>query len=174
MCIHILYIYMNIYVYTFIGSFNPLHEGHVAMVIAALKKMTTDNNSEINKYNDTNENLNGQESENSMTTKISKNNSKNFKFFNDIPVIFEISAINADKPPIPHDELIRRIRQFNPYTNEVLKSFNLTNIAVSITTEPFFLQKSDLFRNCKFLIGIWICVYKYIYRYFYIYLYIYI
>mmetsp|Transcript_21954 Transcript_21954/g.21235 ORF Transcript_21954/g.21235 Transcript_21954/m.21235 type:complete len:531 (+) Transcript_21954:142-1734(+) len=136
------------------GSFNPLHEGHVAMVIAALKKMTTDNNSEINNYNNTNENLNGYESENSMTTKISKKNSKKIsKNFHDIPVIFEISAINADKPPIPHDELIQRIKQFNPYTNEVLKSFNLTNIAVSITSEPLFLQKSDLFRNCKFLIG---------------------
>jgi hypothetical protein len=120
-------------------------------------------NSEMNTYNDTNENLNlnidGYDSENSMTQKISKKNSNFFsknakKNWNEIPIIFEISAINADKPPIPHEELIRRIKQFDPYTNEVLKAFNLTNIAVSITSEPLFLQKSDLFRNCEFLIGI--------------------
>jgi hypothetical protein len=129
----------------------------------------TNSNSEMDTYNDTNENLNvdGYDSENSMTQKLSKKNSNFFsknskKNWNEIPIIFEISAINADKPPIPHEELIRRIKQFDPYTNDVLKSFNLTNIAVSITTEPFFLQKSDLFRNCKFLIGIvyvYMCMY---------------
>ena len=61
--------------------------------------------------------------------------------------------INADKPPLPKDEILRRVRQFDPYTNPVLKAAGLTNIAVAITTEPLFLGKTKLFQHTSFLIG---------------------
>ena len=111
----------------FPGSFNPLHEGHVGLVVAALQKMS-------------------RESRESGTNRGNNHNKA-------IPVIFEIAMINADKPPLPKEEIIRRIQQFDPYTNPVLKAAGLTNIAVAITTEPLFLGKTKLFRSSTFLIG---------------------
>ena len=108
----------------FPGSFNPLHEGHVGLVVAALQKMRREND--------------GYHSNTAENT---------------IPVIFEIAMINADKPPLPKDEILRRIQQFDPYTNPVLKAAGLTNVAVAISTEPLFLGKSKLFRSSTFLIG---------------------
>jgi len=111
----------------FPGSFNPLHEGHVGLVVAALQKLNGD----------------------AAAGAGDKNGGGNVN----IPVVFEISAINADKPPLPREEVARRVRQFDPHTNPVLKAAGLTNIAVAITTEPLFLGKTSLFKNATFLIG---------------------
>ena len=94
------------------GSFNPLHEGHVKLVVAAIKTC----NRPI-----------------------------------DSPVVFEIAAVNADKPPIEKDELLRRAHGI--LTNPILQEFGLTNVAVSITSEPLFMEKSTLFKSCDFVVG---------------------
>lgn len=130
----------------FPGSFNPLHEGHIALVVAALQKLaesspswsrSIDSTHSIGSENDTD----------------SIGNDDNHGNWRRIPVVFEIAAINADKPPLPRDEIVRRIMQFDPFSNPLLKAAGLTNIAVCVTSEPFFLQKSGLFSGCNFLIG---------------------
>jgi hypothetical protein len=68
-------------------------------------------------------------------------------------VVFEMSALNPDKPPIARDEIIRRLKQFDPDNNSLLKENGLTNIGVSITSLPLFFEKSQIFRNCNFLVG---------------------
>jgi len=68
-------------------------------------------------------------------------------------VVFEIAAINADKPPIDRDEIMRRIQQFDEENSPMLRESGLTNIAVCITSEPLFVSKSTLFPGCIFLIG---------------------
>lgn len=98
------------------GSFNPLHEGHVALVAAAVEKIRGADGKAV-------------------------------------PVVFEISAFNADKPPLDRAEMERRVRQFDPTTNPALLTGGLTNIAVAITSEPLFLGKTGLFRDANFLIG---------------------
>ena len=105
----------------FPGSFNPLHEGHVGLVVAALQKLSGD----------------------AAAGSVNVN----------VPIVFEIAAINADKPPLLREEVVRRVRQFDPHTNPVLKAAGLTNIAVAITTEPLFLGKTSLFKHSTFLIG---------------------
>ena len=129
----------------FPGSFNPLHEGHVALVVAALRKLST---SAVAHHND------------NCTSGGSPSSSQKSASFmpacdswKNIPVVFEIAAVNADKPPIPRDEIIRRVMQFDPFVNEALLAAGLTNVAVCVTSEPLFLQKSKLFRDCNFLIG---------------------
>eukprot|EP01038_Epipyxis_sp_PR26KG_P010289 gene10289-13832_t len=67
-------------------------------------------------------------------------------------VVFEIAAINADKPPLSREEILKRISQFQ--NNPLIERYGITNYAVSITTEPFFTQKSKLFKNCKFIVGV--------------------
>eukprot|EP01041_Mallomonas_annulata_P003631 gene3631-7237_t len=102
------------------GSFNPLHQGHIALVQAAV----------------------AEETRKRSTNKSNKN----------IPIIFEISAINADKPPLSKEELIQRIRQFS-HSNPLIAQSGLENIAVCISIEPLFVNKSKLFPHCKFIIG---------------------
>jgi hypothetical protein len=74
-------------------------------------------------------------------------------------VVFEISAVNADKPSLAVDEVLRRIQQFSFHNNEHFnKLFPSTSeskiaFAVAITTTPYFVQKSFLFPFSYFLIG---------------------
>jgi hypothetical protein len=76
-----------------------------------------------------------------------------------ILVVFEISAVNADKPSLAVDEIVRRIQQFSFQNND---HFNLLfpsssevklTFAVAITTTPYFVQKSSLFPSSYFLVG---------------------
>lgn len=99
------------------GSFNPLHDGHIEMVLSSLRKLQ------------------------SIGIKAPL-------------VVFEIAAINADKPSIPVDTILQRIRQFDlslPIFSK-LQAFGIP-IAVSITSLPLFVAKSEVFRNCFFAIG---------------------
>ena len=130
----------------FPGSFNPLHEGHIALVVAALQKIAESSPSWSSRADSTN--FTGSESDNDGTS-----NDDNHSNWRRIPVVFEIAAINADKPPLPRDEIMRRIMQFDLFLNPLLRAAGLTNIAVCVTSEPFFLQKSGLFSGCNFLIG---------------------
>lgn len=130
----------------FPGSFNPLHEGHVALVVAALQKMSA-NNPSVTPLKTT---ISGSPNCSEKRRSTDFDNADSWKR---IPVVFEIAAINADKPPLPREEIIRRVRQFDPFLNPALKAAGLTNFAVCVTSEPLFLQKSNLFLDCKFLIG---------------------
>jgi hypothetical protein len=68
-------------------------------------------------------------------------------------VVFEIAVVNVDKPPLPREEILRRLKQFDPLTNPVLKDWNLTNIAVAVTSEPLFVAKARLFPRSSFIVG---------------------
>lgn len=73
----------------------------------------------------------------------------------DAPVVFEISALNADKPPLSKDEIMRRVRQFckGSESDKMLQKAGLTNVAVCITSRPFFQSKAALFPDCNFIMG---------------------
>lgn len=110
------------------GSFNPLHDGHLSLVRSQLdlleQKFRSDNA--------------GTES----TTQ-----------FKPPLVVFEIGAVNADKPPLPRDEITKRLRQFHAHSNPLFSKWGIRNFAVSITSEPLFLGKAAVFPGCDFLVG---------------------
>lgn len=109
------------------GSFNPLHRGHVALIAAIMSKRgyKPRDGSEGPLVNDKNE-LHP-------------------------PVIFEIAAVNADKPPLSQSELMSRTRGL--LSSELLQEYGIVNVCVSVTSEPLFLEKSALFKNCEFVVG---------------------
>ncbi|PKU61914.1 uncharacterized protein LOC110116572 isoform X1 [Dendrobium catenatum] len=55
---------------------------------------------------------------------------------------FEISAINADKPPLEVAEIKRRVEQFKE-----------TGKTVIISNQPYFFKKAELFPGSAFVIG---------------------
>ena len=57
------------------------------------------------------------------------------------PVVFEISVLNVDKPPLEEREVRRRMRQFRGTWRVVL------------TRAPTFREKAALFPGCTFIIG---------------------
>jgi len=98
------------------GSYNPIHEGHVRLALAAQEKYT---------YQDKEGN-----------EKLS-------------PLVFEISVMNPDKPRLTIEECYHRLHLILEMTDER----NLENVAVIFTRVPKFLDKSKLFKGCRFLIG---------------------
>jgi hypothetical protein len=157
------------------GSFNPLHAGHVLLVDAALKYYKDHYTAHFQA--DYQASING-----GLKAPTASAPS--------IPVIFEISAINADKPALEIGTLVKRLQQFVPLARganaasldlstvgdnvaaciaanpeELLDSPCFANIlannngvgrnvAVSITSEPFFTDKAKLFPGCIFLVGV--------------------
>ena len=71
------------------------------------------------------------------------------------PLVFEISALNADKPPLSKEEILRRVNQFAKGTpmDKALREAGITNVAVCVTSKPFFVEKADLFPGCRFIMG---------------------
>jgi hypothetical protein len=59
-----------------------------------------------------------------------------------VPVGFEMSAVNVDKPPLSVAEVHRRLAQF------------ADGAVVWVTRAPTFIEKSRLFPNCVFVVGI--------------------
>lgn len=55
---------------------------------------------------------------------------------------FEISAINADKPPLTISQIKDRVRQFEEAGKTVI-----------ISNQPFFYKKAELFPGSAFVIG---------------------
>ncbi|CAO2198025.1 unnamed protein product [Urochloa humidicola] len=55
---------------------------------------------------------------------------------------FEISAINADKPPLSIEEIKRRVEQFRKAGKNVI-----------ISNQPYFYKKAELFPGSDFIIG---------------------
>ncbi len=58
------------------------------------------------------------------------------------PITYELSIVNADKPPLSEDEVRRRIAQFAGKANIVL------------TRIPVFYEKSRVLPKCTFIIGV--------------------
>ncbi len=128
------------------GSFNPLHDGHLSLVRAQLDILEQQYNAVHCNENDENNHLETEDASPGNAT-------KSVKTFRPPLVVFEIGAVNADKPPLPREEIMRRLAQFNPHTNPLFHKWNITNFAVSITSEPLFLGKATIFPGCDFLIG---------------------
>ena len=59
-----------------------------------------------------------------------------------MPVAFELSVANADKPPLQAEEVRRRVAQFAGKGNIVL------------TRVPVFYEKAELLPGCTFIIGV--------------------
>ncbi|MBO0699067.1 MAG: hypothetical protein J2P46_11785 [Zavarzinella sp.] len=57
------------------------------------------------------------------------------------PVAFELSVANVDKPPLPPDEVHRRLAQFRGRE------------PVYVTRAPTFREKAALFPGCVFVVG---------------------
>eukprot|EP01039_Chlorochromonas_danica_P007932 gene7932-8751_t len=93
------------------GSFNPLHEGHVELVEAAIEWA-------------------GQGEE--------------------VLVVFEVAAINADKPTLAFDTLKMRLQQFQ---NHPLLRDKKYSLAVAVTRLPLFASKAQLFPHSHLLVG---------------------
>ncbi|GAB2297011.1 hypothetical protein Dimus_031115 [Dionaea muscipula] len=55
---------------------------------------------------------------------------------------FEISAVNADKPPLAIPQIKERVQQFEKFGETVI-----------ISNQPFFYKKADLFPGSAFVIG---------------------
>jgi nicotinic acid mononucleotide adenylyltransferase len=68
-------------------------------------------------------------------------------------VLFELAAVNADKPPINATELRRRVSQFRS-GHTAIEAVALHNYAVCVSNEPLFLGKARLFPGCNFIIGV--------------------
>jgi len=58
-----------------------------------------------------------------------------------VPVAFEISATNVDKPPLQANEIEKRVSQFE------------RSETVILTCAPLFGEKSSIFQNSTFIIG---------------------
>jgi hypothetical protein len=58
-----------------------------------------------------------------------------------MPAAFELPIVNADKAPLSHAEVLRRMRQFAGRYTAIL------------STAPLFVQKAALFPGCVFVVG---------------------
>jgi hypothetical protein len=117
------------------GSFNPLHDGHAALVRAALDAMAE------------------KKAGTSSSASVSVSSPSSSSFPPEPLVVFEISALNADKPPLLREEVMRRVAQFDVQASSALAKYGITNYAVCVTSEPLFAGKAGLFPGCTFLIG---------------------
>lgn len=69
--------------------------------------------------------------------------------------VFEIAAVNADKPSLSREVLLQRIAQFHPThpIGKTLQTSGINNYCICVTSKPFFVDKSDFFPGCRFVIG---------------------
>jgi len=139
------------------GSFNPLHEGHLALVRAEMVRLRMQHEKQYHHHHHLEEHEHGQgtggggeESSGGGTPTVQA------PPFVPPLVVFEIAAVNADKPPLPREEVLRRLEQFNMQSQRsraLFESAGVTNFAVSVTSAPLFAEKSRIFAGCTFLIG---------------------
>eukprot|EP00252_Welwitschia_mirabilis_P024151 TRINITY_DN7052_c0_g1_i1.p1 TRINITY_DN7052_c0_g1~~TRINITY_DN7052_c0_g1_i1.p1 ORF type:complete len:389 (-),score=72.56 TRINITY_DN7052_c0_g1_i1:501-1667(-) len=56
---------------------------------------------------------------------------------------FELSAINADKPPLTIEEIKQRVKQFEELGKTVI-----------VTNQPYFYKKAEILPNSSFILGV--------------------
>jgi nicotinic acid mononucleotide adenylyltransferase len=100
------------------GSFNPPHVGHAALANAAksVYAATTTNNNNNDKEEDV-----------------------------DPSVFFELSMMNADKPPLTPATVVERAHAFFQLDDDGLLP---THWGILLTSAPLFSQKADILRDC--------------------------
>jgi len=113
----------------FPGSFNPLHAAHVELLQVAIKRQQAKRRS-----------LAGRDGAGDEAGQLVQ-----------CPVVFEIAAVNVDKPPLGQEDLASRV--LGILHSPLLTAAGIRNFGVSITSEPLFVRKSRLFRGCTFVIG---------------------
>mmetsp|Transcript_12967 Transcript_12967/g.19758 ORF Transcript_12967/g.19758 Transcript_12967/m.19758 type:complete len:514 (-) Transcript_12967:134-1675(-) len=100
----------------FPGSFNPPHVGHMQLARAAISVM---------KKKLLNE------------SKCIENSSFNGGDESSPAIFFELSMTNPDKPPIPREDVIKRLNGFSSMENSILPE----NWGVLLTSAPLFAEK---------------------------------
>ncbi|KAG5184315.1 hypothetical protein JKP88DRAFT_348454 [Tribonema minus] len=121
----------------FPGSFNPLHNGHVALVQAAQAC-----------YARTQADSSAGSSGGGGSADVGSDAAA--AAHHPLPVLFELSVANADKGALPRAELLRRVAQFAGGGGATLGA----QYAVALTAAPLFLQKARLFPGCVFVVGV--------------------
>ena len=106
------------------GSYNPLHVGHVQLALAARSAATG---------------ASGSDSQQPHSSPA---------------IVFEISAMNADKAPLDAGELESRLSQFLP-SSPLMRKAGLEpgSYGVSVSNAPLFSAKSVLYPSCGFVMG---------------------
>jgi hypothetical protein len=129
-------------VFVYPGSYNPLHAGHVSLAAAAMRLRSTATATSA-------------EEEEAGDTATSAGAGAGAGVGTEAPLVFEISALNADKPPLTKEEILRRVSQFAKGSpmDTALREAGITNVAVCITSRPFFEGKAALFPECQFIMG---------------------
>lgn len=115
------------------GSYNPLHIGHISLAAAAMQHFPSS----------------------SSSTTDSASASTGAGVGMDAPLVFEISALNADKAPLTKEEILRRVSQFakGSAMDTALRAAGITNVAVCVTSRPYFQDKASLFPRSRFIVG---------------------
>ncbi|KAK6115107.1 hypothetical protein DH2020_007376 [Rehmannia glutinosa] len=74
---------------------------------------------------------------------------------------FELSAVNADKPPLTTSQIKQRVRQFEKVSevsraDEAINGLSLSSAGktVIISNQPYFYKKAELFPGSAFVIGV--------------------
>ena len=114
------------------GSFNPLHEGHLAMAAAAADVLDAERGAD-----------------DTFVMRQSKCDDSSNK--RRCLVVFELSATNVDKPALDVEEIERRVSQFS--TSLKTASSDTLPCAIVVTKAPRFIDKARLFPGAAFVIG---------------------
>ena len=155
------------------GSFNPLHCGHTRLAAAAMRKLggggvltpgagadssaadgtapPTPLSCEPEDYPlSTSSGAGGGSGRGNSTRRMTPPPSR---------VVFELSAANVDKPPLPRGTIVRRVAQFvsvDPTTGEDVPTAGHPPVSpypIVVTNAPRFVDKAALFPGAAFAIG---------------------
>ncbi|KAG7351727.1 cytidylyltransferase-like protein [Nitzschia inconspicua] len=139
----------------FPGSFNPPHHGHITLAKAAVDAVQRKRNNANN--NNTNDN-----DHDMMDTSSSMSVSSSDGLPPPPPVVFELSIVNADKPPMDPKEVARRVAMFrdvlwNKQDNHddnksddhdhSKPSSSPLSWGILLTSAPLFANKVDVLRQ---------------------------